>query len=100
MMMIGDDRDEAKAGVTIAAFSATEAEHLKPCPRARQRYDRRWSSIRKGPNSSPDVGRCRGVAALVKTEALPDFGSGWPGNQLGVGTTAGLDVEKFEHEAA
>ena len=34
----------------------------------------------------------------VDTEALPDFGSGWPGNKLGLGETAGLAVEKIDDD--
>ena len=31
-------------------------------------------------------------------EALPDFEGGWPGDRLGTGDTAGLDVDAFNKD--
>ena len=62
---------------------------------------RQWSS--KFVNALTDLHPLYGKALenlmeWADTEALPDGERGWPGDRLGAGDTAGLDVEAFNKD--
>ena len=75
-------------------------QNLKPLVDDKSKF-RQWNLkfINAMTDYNPLYGRALNELMMwADTEALPDFSSGWPGNKLGVGKTAGLNVEKFEDE--
>ena len=59
---------------------------------------RQWNSkfVNALTDLDPVYGRAlENLMEWADTEALPDFEDGWPGDRLGTGDTAGLDVDAF-----